>query len=207
MGFRSAILVLIVLICMVSQGITQDTSNASPIVEDVKKSFQNEELFNTSTSTGMSPNATANLVKIPIVGVRGTAFVGGLWLLNLRDTTSSTMRLNLNQYQEAVFGSGDVTKGGIVTNVSAGGTIAGNRLNLYVTIEGNNNLYRMTLIVAPGSMNGNYLFTAPGITQPGIVYGSLTAPAQRSVVQTGAPASYNQPVQPSTMPLGSNSQY
>ena len=77
MGFRSAILVLIVLICMVSQGMTQDTSNASPIVENVKKSFQNEELFNTSASTGMSPNATANLVKIPIVGVRGTAFVGG----------------------------------------------------------------------------------------------------------------------------------
>jgi hypothetical protein len=117
------------------------------------------------------------------------------------------MRLNLNQYQDAVFGSGDITINGIVTNVSVGGTIVGNRLNLYATTEGNNNLYRMTLTVAPGSMNGNYLFTAPGITQPGIVYGSLTAPAQAIPVQTGAPVSYNQPIQPTMMPIGPKNQY
>jgi hypothetical protein len=61
--------------------------------------------------------------------------------------------------------------------------------------------------VAPGSMNGNYLFTAPGITQPGIVYGSLTSPAQTIPVQTGAPVSYNQPIQPTTMPVGPRNQY
>jgi hypothetical protein len=47
----------------------------------------------------MSTNATANLVRIPIVGVRGTAFVSGSWSLTLRDTTSATVRLNLNQYR------------------------------------------------------------------------------------------------------------
>jgi hypothetical protein len=190
MGFRSSILVLVVMICSASQVMAQDTYNTSPISEDVKKAFQNEDLFNTSAATGMSPNATAHLARYPIIVVRGSAPVSGSWSLNLRDTTASTMRLNLNQYQDAVFGAGDVTIGGIVTNVSVGGTMIGNRLNLYVTTEGNNNLYRMTLTVAPGSLNGNYLFTAPGITQPGIVYGSLTAPAQTSPVQTGAPASY-----------------
>ena len=200
MGFRSSILILVVMICSSSQLMAQDTYNTSPISEDVKNSFQNENLFNTSAETGMSPSATANLVKYPIVVVRGSALVIGSWSLNLRDTTTSTMRLNLNQYQDAVFGSGDVATGGIVTNVSVGGTIVGNRLNLYATTEGNNNLYRMTLTVTPGSMNGNYLFTAPGITQPGIVYGSLTAPAQTSPVQTGALGSYNQPIQ-TTMPL------
>ena len=201
MGFRSSILILVVMICSASQLMAQDTYNTSPISEDVKNSFQNENLFNTSAETGMSPSATANLVKYPIVVVRGSALVIGSWSLNLRDTTTSTMRLNLNQYQDAVFGSGDVTIGGIVTKVSVGGTIVGNRLNLYATTEGNNNLYRMTLTVTPGSMNGNYLFTAPGITQPGIVYGSLTAPPQTIPVQTGAPASYNQPIQPTTMPI------
>jgi hypothetical protein len=191
MGFRNSILILAVMICLASQMMAQDDYNISPISEDVKKSFQNEDLFNTSAATGMSPNATANLVKYPIVVVRGSALVSGSWSLNLRDTAASIMRLNLNQYQDAVFGSGDVIMGGIVTNVSVGGTMIGNRLNLYVTTEGNSNLYRMALTVAPGSMNGNYLFTAPGITQPGIVYGSLTAPAQTSPVQTGAPVSYN----------------
>ena len=207
MGFRSSILLLAVMICSASQVMAQDGYNISPISEDVKKSFQNEDLFNTSAVTGMSPNATAGLVAIPIVGGRGLAYVGGLWSLNLRDTTASTMRLNLNQNQDAVFGSGDVITGANVINVSVGGTIVGNRLNLYVTTEGNSNLYRMTLTVAPGSMNGNYLFTAPGITQPGIVYGSLTAPAQTIPVQTGAPVSYNQPIQPTSMPFGPRSQY
>ena len=187
MGFRNSILILAVMICSASQVLAQDSYNIGPISEDVKKSFQNEDLFNTSAATGMSPNATANLVKYPIVVVRGSALVSGSWSLNLRDTAASTMRLNLNQYQDAVFGSGDITIGGIVTNVSVGGTIVRNRLNLYATTEGNNNLYRMTLTVAPGSMNSNYLFTAPGITHPGIVYGSLTAPAQRIPVQTGPP--------------------
>ena len=207
MGFRNSILILAVMICSASQVLAQDSYNVGPISEDVKKSFQNEDLFNTSAATGMSPNATAGLVAIPIVGGRGSAYVGGSWSLNLRDTTASIMRLNLNQYQDAVFGSGDITIGSIVTNVSVGGTIVGNRLNLYATTEGNNNLYRMTLTVAPGSMNGNYLFTAPGITQPGIVYGSLTAPAQTIPVQTGAPVSYNQPIQPTTMPIGPKNQY
>jgi hypothetical protein len=207
MRFRSSILILAVMICSASQVMAQDTYNSSSMSEDVKKSFQNEDLFNTSAETGMSPNATANLVKYPIVVVRGSALVSGSWSLNLRDTAASTMRLNLNQYQDAVFGSGEVTIGGIVTNVSVGGTVIGNRLNLYVTTEGNSNLYRMTLNVVSGSMNGNYLFTAPGITQPGIVYGSLTAQAQTSPVQTGAPVSYNQPIQPTTMPFGPKNQY
>lgn len=207
MGFRCLVLILAVMICSAFQVMAKDDYNINPITEDVKNSFQNEDLFNTSAATGMSPNATAHLAAYPIVVVRGSAQVSGTWLLNLRDTAASTMRLNLNQFQDAVFGSGDVTAGGIVTNVSVGGTIVGNRLNLYVTTVGSNDLYRMTFTVAPGSMNGNYLFTAPGITQPGIVYGSLTAPSLTSPVQTGAPVSYNQPIQTTTMPLGPKNQY
>src|SRR5271157_3546164 len=145
MGFRNSILILAVMICSASQVLAQDSYNIGPISEDVKKSFQNEDLFNTSAATGMSPNATAHLVAYPIVVVRGSAPVSGSWSLNLRDRVASTMRLNLNQYQDAVFGSGDVTSGGIVTNVTVGGTMIGNRLNLYVTTEGSSNLYRMTL--------------------------------------------------------------
>lgn len=206
MRFRSSILVYAVLICSATQAMALDAYDTSPISDDVKNSFQNEDLFNTSAATGMSPNATAHLTKYPIVVVRGSALVSGSWSLNLRDKATSTMRLNLNQYQDAVFGSGDVTVGGSLTNVSVGGTISGSRLNLYVTTEGNNNLYRMTLAVAPGSMNGNYLFTSPGITQPGIVYGSLTAPALTSQVQMGAQGSYSQPIQTTTMPLGPKNQ-
>jgi hypothetical protein len=198
MGFKSTILILVVLSCLAIQVIAQDTYNTSPISDEIKKSFQNEELFNISPSTGMSPNATAQLTKTSGVVLVGTAaIVSGSWSLNLRDTTSSTMQLNLSQYQDAVFGSGDVTIGSTVTPVTAGGTMQGDRLNLYVVPEGSASLYRMSLTISPGSMNGNYVLTAPGVTQPGIVFGSLTAP-----LQTGGTTVYTQPVQPRIMPLG-----
>lgn len=198
MGFRSAILILAVLSCLAFHAMAKDTNNNSPIADEIKKSFQNEDLFNISPSTGMSPNATAHLTKTSgVVVVRTVALASGFWSLNLKDTTSSTMRLNLSQYQDAVFGSGNITIGSTVTPVTAGGTMQGDRLNLYVVPEGSASLYRMSLTVSPGSMNGNYILTAPGLTQPGIVFGSLTAP-----LQTGATTVYSQPVQPRIMPLG-----
>jgi hypothetical protein len=201
MGFKSTILILAVLSCLAIQVIAQDTYNTSPIADEIKKSFQNEDLFNISPSTGMSPNATSQLTKtLGVVLVNTAAFVSGSWSLNLRDTTSSTMQLNLSQYQDAVFGSGDITIDGTVTPVTAGGTMQGDRLNLYVVPEGSTSLYRMSLTISPGSMNGNYVLTAPGVTQPGIVFGSLTAP-----LQTGATTVFTQPVQPRIMPLGPKS--
>jgi hypothetical protein len=198
MGFKSAILILAVLSCLAFHVMAEDTNNNSPIADEIKKSFQNEDLFNISPSTGMSSNATAHLTKTSgLVVVRTAALASGFWSLNLKDTTSSTMRLNLSQYQDAVFGSGDITIASTVTPVTAGGTMQGDRLNLYVVPEGSASLYRMSLTVLPGSMNGNYVLTAPGLTQPGIVFGSLTAP-----LQTGATTVYSQPVQPRIMPLG-----
>ncbi len=207
MRLKSATLVLIVLSCMALQGIAVDTYNTSPIADEIKASFQYEDLFNISPSTGMSPNATANLVKTSgVVVVGGPAFIGGYWYFDLRDTASNTMMLNLSQYQEAVFGAGNITMGSSVVPVTAGGTIQANKLNLYVMPEGSSSLYRMSLTVASASMNGNYVLTAPGITQPGIVFGRLIAP-----LQTGAAATYSQTVvysqsvQPHTMPLGPKS--
>jgi hypothetical protein len=196
LGFKSVVLIFAVLACLALQAIAQDS-----IVDDVKAAFQHEDLFNVSASTGMSPNATAAGVRTPVVAVR-TAIVSGSWSLSLRDTISSTMKLDLNQYQDAVFGSGDVTKQGITMPVTAGGTIFGDRLNLYVMTNGSANLYRMSLTTTPAGMSGNYVFTAPGINQPGIAFGSLTAPVQANV-----PILYNQPILPNTMALGPKNQY
>jgi hypothetical protein len=198
MKLRNAILALIILSWIALGAIAVDTYNTSPITDDVSEAFQNEDLFNTSPITGMSPNATADLVKIPgVVMVGRSAFVAGYWSFDLRDTTSSTMRLNLSQNQDAIFGEGDLIVAGSALPVTAGGTIQGNRLNMYVVPVGSSSLYRMTLTLAPSSMNGNYVLTAPGVTQPGIVFGSLIAPQQ-----TGAPIVYSTVGQPHIMPVG-----
>jgi hypothetical protein len=196
MKLRNAILALIVLSWIALGAIAVDTYNTSPITDEVSEAFQNEGLFNISPITGMSPNATADLVKIPGVVVVGSpAFVAGYWSFDLRPA-SSTMRLNLSQNQDAIFGAGDLIVAGSAVPVTAGGTIQGNRLDLYVVPVGSSSLYRMTLTLAPSSMNGNYVLTA-GVTQPGIVFGSLIAPQQ-----TGAPIVYSTVGQPHIMPVG-----
>jgi len=82
MKLRNAILALIILSWIALGAIAVDTYNTSPITEEVSEAFQNEDLFNTSPITGMSPNATADLVKIPGVVVVGSpAFVGRLLVL------------------------------------------------------------------------------------------------------------------------------
>jgi hypothetical protein len=207
MRLKSVTLVLVASLCLALQGIAVDTYNTSPIADDIKESFQNEDLFKISTDTGMSPNATENLSKTSgVIVLGGSAFIGGYWSFDLRDITSSTMKLNLSQYQDAVFGAGDITMGSSIIPVTVGGTIQANKLNLYVVPEGSQSLYRLSLTVTPASMNGSYLLTSPGVTQPGIAIGRLIA-----TLQTGAAVAYsqsvvyNQPAQPHTMPLGPKS--
>jgi hypothetical protein len=203
MRFNNLMLVLSILMCTATLSMSQD--NFSPITDEVKKSFQNEDLFKTNPITGMSENATAHLLKTPIILVRGQSVVSGSWTLNLRDTHTSTMTLNLDQYQDAVFGSGKVIKGDIIENVSIGGTVIGDRLNLYATTDRENSLYRMALTVAPGSLTGNYLFTAPGIAQPGVVFGKLIAPVQPLNAPTNPIAVYSHPAKSDNIPIGPKS--
>jgi len=125
----------------------------------------------------MSPNATAKGVWRPaaIQGL-GIASAAGSWSFTLTDTATRYLSLDLYQTVDAVFGSGVLTDRGTTAQVTAGGTVLGDRLALYVTPIGTQNLYRLSLTIKPGSMDGDYIFTAPGITQPGVAFGSLVAP-------------------------------
>jgi hypothetical protein len=138
-------------------------------------SFRNESLFIIRKDTGMSPNVPARGVRTPVIGL-GIAPAAGSWSFTLTDVATRHLKLNLYQTADAVFGSGELMDNGITTQVTAGGTVLGDGLSLYVTPIGTQNLYRFSLEIKPGSMDGDYVFTAPGITQPGVAFGSLIAP-------------------------------
>lgn len=155
----------------INQEVTYGTST-NPNDSDL--SFRNESLFLISKSTGMSPNAAGKGVRTPIVPAWPVA---GVWSFTLTDIGTRSLLLSLFQSGDAVFGSGQLTSGNSIEQVTAGGTVLGDKLALYVIPAGSpNNLYRFSLTVRPGSMGGDYLFSAPGITQPGIAFGSAVAP-------------------------------
>ncbi|HPA98420.1 MAG TPA: hypothetical protein PLQ24_07395, partial [Methanothrix sp.] len=113
------------------------------------------------------------------------------------------LKLELYQSGDAVFGSGELAQGAVVTPVTAGGSILGNQLALFVIPAGSQNMYRLSLTIQAGSMNGDYIFTAPGVNQPGVAFGSLIAPQSPQAAQQTAPAiqaSPAVPTQPAALP-------
>jgi len=155
---------------------------------DSALSFQNESLFLISKDTGMSPNVPEKGVRTPAVVIKGlgVAPAAGSWAFTLNDVDASYLKLDLYQTGDAVFGSGELADNGIVTAVTAGGSVLGDRLALFVIPAGSQNMYRFSLTIKPGSMDGEYIFTAPGITQPGVAFGSMLSPqgSAASALQT-----------------------
>lgn len=145
-------------------------------LNDSSLSFRNESLFIIRKDTGMSLNVPDRGVRSPaIVGRAGVALVEGSWAFTLNDLTKRDLMLNLYQSGDAVFGSGELSENGATTPVSAGGSVLGNQLALFVIPAGSQNMYRLSLTIQAGSMNGNYIFTAPGVNQPGVAFGNLIA--------------------------------
>jgi len=202
MGFKSVIIALALIECFSATAFAQGPKNqiveppfpgenmsGSQIYNEVRQgvytnpndselSFRNESLFIIRKDTGMSPNVPAKGVRTPVKVIHGLGIApaAGSWSFILTDVATRNLKLNLYQTADAVFGSGELIDNGISTQVTAGGTVLGDRLSLYVTPIGTQNLYRFSLEIKPGSMDGDYVFTAPGTTQPGVAFGSLIAP-------------------------------
>jgi hypothetical protein len=158
---------------------TEDMSG-SKIFSDVRSSFQDESLFVIRSDTGMSPGVPESSIRYPpvnIIAMRPYP-IAGSWSLTLTDIVTKYMNLNLYQSEDSVFGNGGLIDGGMTTQLTAGGTIVGDRLALYVIPVGTQNLYRMSLTLRPGSMDGSYILSSPGVTQPGVAFGNLVSPQQ-----------------------------
>jgi hypothetical protein len=193
MGFKCLLIALALAVCLCITALGEDSQK-----EDIKKSFQDESLFTIRKDTGMSANAVDAGVRTPVVVVKGVgiAAVAGSWGLTLNDVDKSYLKLDLNQTADAVFGSGVLTTRGISIPVNAGGTVIGNRLALFVVPDSSQNMYRFSMTITAGSMDGDYVFTAPGVTQPGVAFGSLLSPlsAAPAVQQTVPQTAATQPV-------------
>ncbi|MCX6669451.1 MAG: hypothetical protein NTV25_06565 [Methanothrix sp.] len=188
MGFRSVVIALALVGCLNATVFAEGSKNqivepqspgeemSGSVISDL--SFRNESLFLIRADTGMSPNVPAKGVRTPVAAIQGLGIApaAGSWSFTLTDTATRYLSLDLYQTVDAVFGSGELMDRGTTAQVTAGGTVLGDRLSLYVTPIGTQNLYRFSLTIKPGSMDGDYIFTAPGITQPGVAFGSLVAP-------------------------------
>jgi hypothetical protein len=144
-----------------------------------------EDVYNVSKHTGMTPGVASIDSGVRTVPVSSLANIAGGWTLTLDDAGTKNMKLTLYQNNNAVFGSGDITVLGNTNPVSAGGTLNGNSLTLYVVPSGEPSLYRIDMMVGPGSMTGSYVFSAQAATQQsGSASGSLTEASVSTPITT-----------------------
>jgi len=203
MGFKSVMISLALALCLVTVAFGQgpknqivepsfpeETMSGSEIYNEARSgvytspgdselSFRNESLFVIRKDTGMSPNAVAKGVRTPVKVIKGLGGspAAGSWSFTLTDFVTRYLKLNLYQTGDAVFGSGELVENGVSVQVTAGGTVLGDQLALFVTPLGSANLFRLSLTIQPGSMDGDYIYTGQGVTQPGVAFGSLIASA------------------------------
>jgi hypothetical protein len=207
MGFKCVVIALAFVACLCMTAFCQGPKNeyvepefpgegmsGSQIYQDVREgtyddindsslSFRNESLFTIRKDTGMSPHVPGKNVRTPVTVIRGlgVAPAAGSWAFTLNDVDKSYLKIDLYQTADAVFGSGELADNGVVTAVTAGGSVLGDQLALFVIPTGSQNMYRFSLTIKPGSMDGEYIFTSPGITQPGVAFGSMLSPQVNSV--------------------------
>jgi hypothetical protein len=207
MGFKSVVLALALFICLAVPALaviplgpknfepTFPTANMSgnEILNEVRGgvytdandselSFLNESLFYVRKDTGMRPGIPEKGVRTPSIAGLGVAPAAGVWAFTLTDTGTRYLTLTLSQFGDAVSGTGELNVNGVKTPVTVGGTVLGDRLAMYAIPTGSQGVYRFSLLIRPGSMDGNYIFSAQGIEQPGVVFGNLVAPQTISPV-------------------------
>jgi hypothetical protein len=199
MGFKSVLIALALVVCLSMTVFAQGPKNliveppfpgenmsGSGIYDEVQEgvysdlndsqlSFLNESLFIIRKDTGMSPKVPRDGMYNRIVLAISPA--AGSWSFTLTDVDARYLKLNLYQTSDAVSGSGELMENGAITQVTAGGPVLGDQLALFVTPLGSQKLYRFSLTIKPGSMDGDYILTDSGITQPGIAFGSLISPS------------------------------
>lgn len=93
----------------------------------------------------------------------GTVKVSGNWSLTLDDNTSRKVDLTLFQNGDAVYGTGNMTRGANTTlQAAASGTVTGARLVLNLVSLRKVGLYRFSLLISRDSATGSYSALTPG---------------------------------------------
>ncbi len=129
--------------------------------EGSKMSAQtNEEIqYQTASITNKAQTSAKDLAQTSssqaIAGLQAISVVGN-WTFGLRDSKNRVLALTLFQSDNAVSGTGTINDGGDTQEVSASGSIQGDKLSLNATSSGPINLYQLLLTTNGNSASGEY---------------------------------------------------
>ena len=95
------------------------------------------------------------------------------WHLDLQDDKNQVVDLEMYQSNDAVFGRGIITAGNMVQNITATGTVSGNKLSLDI-LTFDLSLYRLSLTMNGKSLSGDYhSYSVSFVPVKGIAMGKI----------------------------------
>ena len=98
----------------------------------------------------------------------------GKWHLDLQDTKDRVVDLEMYQSSDAVFGRGSIVVESVSQNVTAIGTVSGNKLALDI-LSSDLSLFRLTLTMSGKSLSGDYhSYSASVVPGHGIAMGKIS---------------------------------
>jgi len=122
-------------------------SEASKISTQTNEGIQ----YQTASTTNAAQNPSFQAAT-----AAQTTSVAGNWSFRLRDSKNRVLALVLFQSDNTVSGTGTINDGGDTQEVSASGSIQGDKLNMNATSTGNINLYQLVLTTNGYSASGKY---------------------------------------------------
>jgi hypothetical protein len=98
----------------------------------------------------------------------------GKWHLDLQDTKDRVVDLEMYQSSDAVFGRGLIVVESVSQNVTAIGTVSGNKLALDI-LSRDRSLFRLALTMSGKSISGDYhSYSASYVPGHGIAMGKIS---------------------------------
>ena len=98
----------------------------------------------------------------------------GKWHLDLQDTKDRVVDLEMYQSSDAVFGRGTIVVESVSQNVTAIGTVSGNKLALDI-LTSDLSLFRLALTMSGKSISGDYhSYSASYVPGHGIAMGKIS---------------------------------
>lgn len=105
--------------------------------------------------TASTTNAAQNPSSQAVAASQATSIAGN-WSFRLRDSKNRVLALTLFQSENAVSGTGTINDGGDTQEVSASGSIQGDKLDFNATSTGDIKLYQLVLTTNGYSASGKY---------------------------------------------------
>ena len=155
-----------------------DTASNTVVSPDIKNGTGVDPLNPTQDLRGVAtPVMTGKNVPLTQGSLKPKARLlspSNKWYLDLQDTKDRVVDLEMYQSSDAVFGRGTIVVEGVSQNVTAIGTVSGNKLALDI-LASDLSLFRLTLTMSGKSLSGDYhSYSASYVPGHGIAMGKIS---------------------------------